>query len=140
MRLSEFRFAGRKLPVVEMKMVACSIKQRWAGRCDYLTLPFSLMGSHCVLTFKFPQYLPPCLFRCFPSSCYLSVRAMDLTADLKHCSATSVLFNAFPLSYLPFLTKPVFICYVFQPPHYLSILRSPIYLPLSLLMRVKDGA
>lgn len=95
--------------------MARSIKQRWAGRCEHLTLPSSLMGTHCVLTFKFPRYLPPCLSRCFPPSCYLAVRAGDLTADLKHCSGSSVLFNdPHPLfSYLP-LIPSLLICYIFH--------------------------
>lgn len=92
MRLWEFCFPGVKLPV-ETTPVPCSIKQRWAGRCEHLTLPSSLMGTHCVLTFKVPRYLAPCLSGCFPPSCYLAVKAGDLTADLKDCSSTRVLFN-----------------------------------------------
>lgn len=73
-----------------------------AGRCEHLTLPSSLMGTHCVLTFKFPRYLPPRLSRCFPHSCYLAVRAGDLTADLKHGGGAGVLFNDFPPSPISF--------------------------------------
>lgn len=91
--------------LAETAPAACSIKQRWAGRCEHLTLPSSLMGTHCVLTFKFPRCVPPCLFRCFPPSCYLAVRGQDLTADLKRRSGTGVLFNDFPPLLSPFCNQ-----------------------------------
>lgn len=115
--------------------MACGIKQRWAGRCEHLTLPSSLMGTHCVLTFKFPRYLPPCLSRCFPPSRYLAVRAGDLTADLKHCSGTSVLFNDFPPLLSPFLSGVCLNMFCLSP-LILSLSLSPhfnaAYLPPSL--------
>lgn len=99
-------FPGVKLPV-ETTPVPCSIKWRWAGRCEHLTLASSLMGTHCVLTFKVPQYLAPCLSRCFPPSCYLAVKAGDLTADLKDCSSTEVLFNDPPTPFLSLFLSQV---------------------------------
>lgn len=140
----------------------CRKQHRWpaalnrygvaAGRCEHLTLPSSLMGTHCVLTFKFPRYLPSCLSRCFPPPCYLTVRPADLTADLKHRSGTSVLFNDStpapprppppPLS-VPQSVRPISLClntFCLSPPSRFPILLPPISLrPSIVLMRVEEG-
>lgn len=139
-------FFASKSPVVGMTPVACSIKQRCASKCVYFTLPFSLMGSHCVLTFKFPRYLPPCLFRCFPPSAISSWGPGNWRQIWSAPVAPVFCLTIYPplLFYLPFLTKSVLICYVFHlsPPslsHYFSILLLPSSISLSLLMRVKGG-
>ncbi len=116
--------------MVEKTLGASCIKERRVGGCEHLTLPSSVMGTHCVLTFKFPRFLPSCLSRCFPPFCYLAVRAGDLTTDLKGCSGTSSLFNDF----LPPISFPKQVCNRFFLSFTCDSLSSTLHLTLSIFL------
>lgn len=107
-------FAAGKQPALETILVTCFIQTiRMAGRCEHLTLPSFLMGMYCVLTFQFPWNLPS-LADCFPSLCYLKVRARELTLHLKHSRGNNTLKWCHPCFCLPcFILKCSITCLLF---------------------------
>lgn len=121
------------LPVLETKLVACSIKQRWAGRCEHLTLPSSLMGTHCVLTFKFPSISPSMSLSLFPSlllSC-CEGRELDNWFEALQWHQHCVKLPPTPPTPQSLFLAVYSNIFCFSP---LSILLLPIFLPLSTVL------